>query len=177
MLAEKYAQEIRTVLAKYPPEQRCSAVMPLIYLAQQEKMYVDRRDMAEIAEILGMSPTEVVSVVGFYSLYYDQPKGVYHIQVCTDLPCALRGAEQFLEQLCERLGIQPGETTPDGLITVEAVMCLAACDKAPMFQVQSGQGLEYYENQTVENALALIERLRTDAARRPGGAKRRNAHG
>jgi NADH-quinone oxidoreductase subunit E len=175
MLAEKYAQEVQAILAKYPPEQRRSAVMPLLYLAQRDKMHVDRSDMAEIAEILGMSATEVSSIVGFYSLYYDQPKGVYHIQVCTDLPCALRGAERFLNELCDRLGILPGETTADGLITVEPVMCLAACDRAPMFQVQSGQGLEYYENQTVENALALIDRLRADAARRLG-VKRRDGH-
>jgi NADH-quinone oxidoreductase subunit E len=175
MLAEKYAQEVQAILAKYPPEQRRSAVMPLLYLAQRDKMHVDRSDMAEIAEILGMSATEVSSIVGFYSLYYDQPKGAYHIQVCTDLPCALRGAERFLNELCDRLGILPGETTADGLITVEPVMCLAACDRAPMFQVQSGQGLEYYENQTVENALALIDRLRADAARRLG-VKRRDGH-
>ena len=148
------------------PTERRSAVMPLLYLAQREKMYVNREDMAEIAAILGITATDVASIVGFYSLYYDQPKGKYHIQVCTDLPCALRGAERFMEELCNRLGIQPGETTADGLITVEAVMCLAACDKAPMFQVQSGAGLQYYENQTVESALALIEQLRADAARR-----------
>ena len=69
----------------------------------------------------------------------------------------LRGADDFLQQLCEALGIQVGETTPDGLVTVEAVMCLAACDKAPMFQVQSGDGLTYHENMTVESTLELIE--------------------
>lgn len=173
MLAEKYAHEIQALLAKYPAEERRSAVMPLLYLAQRDKMFVSRQDMVEIAEILGISTTEVASVVGFYSLYYDQPKGRYHLQVCTDLPCALRGADKFLQELCSRLGIKPGETTADGLITVEAVMCLAACDRAPMFQVQSGEGLEYFENQTVENALSLIERLRLDAGRRQG----REAHG
>ncbi len=178
MLAEKYAQEIAAIPAKYPPDQRRAAVMPLIYLAQREKMYVERKDMAEIAEILGLLPTEVASIVGFYSLYYDKPGGKYHIQICTDLPCALRGAEEFLKQICERLGISPGETTSDGLITVEAVMCLAACDRAPIFQVQSGQGLQYYENQTVEGALALIEELRTDAARRRmNDGRGRDQHG
>lgn len=167
------AAEVQAILAKYPPDQRRSAVMPLLYLAQREKMYVDRQDMAEIAEILGMTPTEVASIVGFYSLYYDAPKGKYHIQVCTDLPCALRGADQFMQDLCARLGIKPGGTTPDGLITVEPVMCLAACDKAPMFQLQSGAGLKYYENQTLESALALIEQLRQDAAAKRG----RDAHG
>jgi NADH-quinone oxidoreductase subunit E len=73
--------------------------------------------------------------LGFYSLYYDEQRQ-YRMQVCTDLPCALRGADRFLEDLCGNLGIKVGETTPDGLVTLEAVMCLAACDKAPMFQVQ-----------------------------------------
>lgn len=172
MIREKYAQEIQAILAKYPPDQRRAAVMPLIYLAQRDQMYVDRQSMAEIAEILGITATEVASLVGFYSLYYDKPAGRYRLQVCADLPCALRGAEKFLQELCARLGIRPGETTADGLVTVEAVMCLAACDKAPMFQVQSGAGLTYHENQTVENALALIEELRAEASR-----KRRENHG
>lgn len=172
MFSEKYAREIEAILKKYPAEERRSAVMPLLYLAQRDKMYVSREDMAEIAKLLGMSMTQVMSVVGFYSLYYDKPQGKYRFQVCTDLPCALRGADRFLEELCARLEIEPGGTTEDGLITVEAVMCLAACDKAPLFQVQSGQGLEYYERQTVDNALSLIERLRLEAARRVG----RGAH-
>jgi NADH-quinone oxidoreductase subunit E len=159
-VAVKYAQEIQEILAKYPANQRRAAIMPLLYLAQQKQMYIDRQSMAEIAEILGITTTEVASIVGFYSLYYDQPAGRYRIQVCTDLPCALRGSEKFLAELCRRLNIGPGETTSDGLITVEAVPCLAACDRAPMFQLQSGQGLTYYENQTVETALALIEQLR-----------------
>lgn len=175
MLAEKFATEIQTILAKYPPEERRAAVMPLLYLVQRDQLYVDRHSMSEIAEILGISTTEVASVVGFYSLYYDQPGGKYRIQVCTDLPCALRGAEQFMEQLCQRLGIKPGETTSDSLFTVEPVMCLASCDKAPMFQVQSGGGLAYYEDQTVENALALIEQLRTEAANK-GSAKRKDEY-
>lgn len=175
MLAEKFATEIQTILAKYPPEERRAAVMPLLYLVQRDQLYVDRHSMSEIADILGISTTEVASVVGFYSLYYDQPGGKYRIQVCTDLPCALRGAEQFMEQLCQRLGIKPGETTSDGLFTVEPVMCLASCDKAPMFQVQSGGGLAYYEDQTVENALALIEQLRTEVGSK-GSAKRKDEY-
>jgi NADH-quinone oxidoreductase subunit E len=160
MLKEKYAQEIQTVLDKYPPDQKRSAVMPLLYLAQREQGYVTKAAMNEIAEILGISATDVGSIVGFYTLYYDEPGGKYRIQVCTDLPCALRGAQDFLEKLCENLGIRLGETTPDGLVTVEAVMCLAACDKAPMFQVQSGDGLSYHENQTMETAMNLVKNWR-----------------
>ncbi len=160
LLAEKYSDEVQTILAKYPPDQKRSAVMPLLYLAQREQGFVSYHSIQEIAEIVEISTTEVGSIIGFYTLYHDQPGGKYRIQVCTDLPCALRGAEQFLEELCDKLGIQAGETTPDGLITVEHVMCLAACDRAPMFQVQTGDGLSYHENQTVESAMRYIESLR-----------------
>ena len=159
-LAEKYVDDIQAVLEKYPADRKQSAVMPLLYLAQREYGYVTKQAMQEIAEILDMSATEVASIVGFYSLYYDEEGGKYRVQVCTDLPCALRGAEEFLEKFCENLGIQVGETTPDGLVTVEKVMCLAGCDKAPMFQVQTGEGLTYYENQTEESALKQVERWR-----------------
>lgn len=160
MIAEKYAAEIETILAKYPPDQKRSAVMPLLYLAQREGGYVTKSDMVEIGEILGITSTDVASIVGFYTLYHDRPGGMIRIQVCNDLPCALRGADEFLENLCENLGIEVGETTQDGLVTVEAVMCLAACDKAPMFQVQSGEGIAYYENQTISSALEVVNALR-----------------
>lgn len=159
-LAEKYPLEIEKILAKYPSDQKRSAVMPLLYLAQQESGYVNKQALQEIASILEVTPTEVASIVGFYTLYYAEPEGKYRLQVCNDLPCALRGADEFLDKLCENLGIQVGETTPDGLVTVEAVMCLAGCDKAPLYQVQSGAGLTYYENQTVASALELVEKLR-----------------
>ncbi len=172
MFAEKYADEIQAILTKYPPEQRRAAVMPLLHLAQRDQMYVTKQAMFEIADILGISSTDVASIVGFYTLYYDQAASTYRVQVCTDLPCALRGAEQFLEGLCQNLGIRIGETTPDGAVTVEAVMCLAACDKAPMFQVQSGEGLSYHENQTVESAVSLVDELRRKAQ-----VKRRDGYG
>jgi NADH-quinone oxidoreductase subunit E len=159
-LSEKYPEEVQAILAKYPADQKRSAVMPLLYLAQREGGYITKIALNEIAELLGISSTDVASIVGFYTLYYDEPAGKYRIQVCTDLPCALRGAEDFLEKLCENLGIRVGETTPDGMVTVEHVMCLAACDKAPMFQVQSGDGLSYHENQTVDSAMALIQSLK-----------------
>lgn len=159
-LQQKYASEIEAILAKYPPDQKRSAVMPLLYLAQREQGYITKQAMAEIAEVLEIATTEVASIVGFYSLYYDKPGGKYRIQVCTDLPCALRGAEEFVEKLCENLGIRVGETTPDGLVTLETVTCLAGCDKAPMFQVQTSEGLVYHENQTVESAMKLIDSWR-----------------
>lgn len=157
---ERHKDEIERILVKYPPEHKRSAMLPLLYLAQRDRGYITREDMAQIAEILEVSVTEVDGVVGFYTLLHDKPGGKYRIQVCTDLPCALRGAEAFLRQLEEALGIKAGETTPDGLITLEEVMCIAACDKAPVFQVQTGEGLTYHENMDLEKTLALIESWR-----------------
>jgi NADH-quinone oxidoreductase subunit E len=161
-LAEKYPQEVKRILAKYPPERKQSAVMPLLHLAQLEKGFVDRHMIVEIAGICGVTETDVAEIVGFYTLYHDKPEGKLRIQVCNDISCALRGADEFLAQLCERLGIPPGGTTPDGLVTVEAVMCLAACDKAPMFQVQGPAGISYHENMTVDKTMEFIETARKE---------------
>jgi NADH-quinone oxidoreductase subunit E len=138
--------------------------MPLLYLAQRDDNYVSPAELADIAQILDMSITDVASVVGFYTLYYDRPGGRYRIQVCTDLPCALRGAETFLQALCAEMGIAPGETTADGLFTIEEVKCLAACHRAPMFQVQGDGDIAYHENQSAETALQVIAALREKVA-------------
>ena len=159
-LKEKYADEIQKTFEKYPPDQERSAVMALLYMAQREHGYVDIHMINDIAELVGITSTEVAAIIGFYTLYHDEKAGKIRIQVCTDLPCALRGADKFLADLCSALGIQPGETTPDGLITIEAVMCLAACDKAPMFQAQTCDGIEYHENMTVEKTMALVDEWR-----------------
>ena len=159
-LAKKYPKEIKQIMAKYPPEHKRSAVMPLLYLAQREEGYVNKDALKDIAGMLDMTETEVASIIGFYTLYHDKKSGKYRMQVCTDLPCALRGADQFLELLCGNLGIKVGETTPDGLVTIEGVMCLAACDKAPMFQLQGPNGIEYHENMTVDRTMELIAALK-----------------
>ena len=162
-LQEKYAKDIEAVLEKYPEDRKRSAVMPLLYLAQREGGFITKQDMADIGEILGITQTEVASIVGFYTLYRDEQAGKYVVQVCTDMPCSLRGAEEFLEKLCDNLGIQVGETTEDGLVTIEEVKCLAGCDKAPMFQVQTADDIAYHEDQTVESIMELIEKWRKEA--------------
>ena len=168
MLADKYRTEIDAILAKYPPGSERSAAMPLLYLAQKEYGHITPAALQEIADLIGVEPTQVGSLVGFYTLYHDQTEGRFRLQICTDLPCALRGAETFAEKVCENLGVKLGETTPDGMITVEAVMCLAGCDHAPMFQVQDADGIHYHEEQTVESALQVVEGLRRRATE--GGA-------
>lgn len=161
-LKEQYGKEIEQILKKYPDDQRRSGVMPLLYIAQREDGYVTKIDMQDIADILNIAITEVATIVGFYTLYHEKPGGKYRIQVCNDLPCALQGADEFLERLCANVGIKVGETTEDGIVTVEGVMCLAGCDTAPMFQVQTGDGLTYHENQTLEGALDLIKKWRRE---------------
>ncbi len=159
-LAEKYPKEIEEIFSRYPAEFKRSAVMPLLYLAQRDEGYITKAAMQEIADMLEIGVTDVGALIGFYTLYHDKKEGKYRMQVCTDLPCALRGADEFMNALCSNLGIKVGETTPDGLITLEAVTCLAACDKAPMFQLQKADELEYHENMTVDRTMELIQALR-----------------
>ncbi len=163
-LAKKYPKEVKQILSKYPSEGKRSAVMPLLFLAQREEGYINKSAMQDIAEMLDITETDVAAVVGFYTLYHDKKEGKYRIQVCTDLPCALRAADKFLDDLCANLGIKVGETTPDGTVTLEAVTCLAACDKAPMFQTQGPDGIKYHENMTVGKTIELVEVLRKSTA-------------
>lgn len=160
-LAKKYPKEVKQILSKYPPEGKRSALMPLLFLAQRDEGYINKAAMQDIAALLDITETEVAGVIGFYTLYHEKKEGKYRMQVCTDLPCALRGAEKFMDDLCGNLGIKVGETTPDGAVTVEAVTCLAACDKAPMFQTQGPEGIKYHENMTVDKTMELIHTLKS----------------
>lgn len=155
----KYEERIARHLAKY--ETKRSAVMPLLYIAQEEYGWVNDEGIEEVAEILDLDPTQVKSVAGFYTMYSEKPKGKYWLQVCTDLPCALRGADEFHAWLKEELGVEEGGTTEDGLFTVEHVMCLAACDKAPMLQCN----FHYVENLDQEKMKDLLAKWREEATK------------
>ena len=156
MWTQKEQQALDKILKNYPDKQ--SAIIPALYLAQQEKNWLDDEDIAAVAQALDVPVTHVHSIIGFYTLFRKEPAGKYMVQVCTDLPCALRGADDFFQRLCQRLGLGPeGGTTEDGLFTVEQVVCIAACDKAPCLQIN----LEYYENLTDEQIDAVIADLRS----------------
>lgn len=155
-LLDRRRDDIEHHFAKYPD--RKSAIMPLLFIAQEEYGYITDEAMQEVADLVGVSPTHVKGVVGFYTMYYDEPKGKYLLQICTDLPCALRGAEEFSEHVCDHLGVKPGETTEDGLFTVENVMCVGACDRAPVMQVN----FHFYENLTEEKVNEIIAALRRE---------------
>lgn len=153
-LRHKAKYEIDAILSKYPTKR--SAVLPLCHLAQKEYGYMTPEAVREVAEILELDPTEVQGLIGFYTLLHENPTGQYVIEVCDDLPCSLRGADQFVDHVCKKLGVQIGETTNDGLFTAQTVMCVAACDKAPVAQVN----LEYHENLDADKFDELVERLR-----------------
>ncbi|HQV26557.1 MAG TPA: NAD(P)H-dependent oxidoreductase subunit E [Thermoflexales bacterium] len=133
MLRTNRAADIEKVLAKYPTKR--SAVMPLLNLAQEEYGYCSPEAIREVAAICDLDPTEVKSVVGFYTMYYEEKVGTTVIDVCDDLPCALRGADGFIAHCERKLGIKAGETTANGKITLHSVMCVAACNRAPVAQV------------------------------------------
>lgn len=164
-LAQKYADRIQAHFAKYPDKR--SAVMPLLYIAQEEYGYVSQQGIEEVAALCEMDPTQVKSIAGFYTMYSEKPKGKFWLQVCTDLPCALRGADEFHKQLKEYLGVEEGGTTEDGMFTVEHVMCLAACDRAPMLQCN----FHFHEDLNMDKVKALIEEWRAEAAKKPGKKK------
>lgn len=155
-LQEKYADRVAWALNKYPDKR--SAVMPLLYIAQEEYGWVSPEGIDEVAELCDMDPTQVKSIAGFYTMYSEKPKGKYWLQVCTDLPCALKGADKFHKDLKEHLGVEEGGTTEDGLFTVEHVMCLAACHNAPMLQCN----FHYHENLDMEKMKVLLDEWRAE---------------
>ncbi len=158
LLQEKYPEEIQGILARFPHKK--SAVLPLMHLAQEAYGFTSREAMREVAAILDLDPTHVLSLAGFYTLYYEEPVGQFVLEVCNDLACALRGAEEFVEMVSRKLDIPVDGTTNDGLFTLKTVMCLAACDRAPMLQCN----LKFEEDLDEAKFDQLISRLRAEAA-------------
>jgi NADH-quinone oxidoreductase E subunit len=154
MLREKYGKEIDEILGRYP--ERRSALIPLLYLAQQAEGYVSEQAMTDIAGLLRLTPPQVYEVVTFYTMLNLKPVGRFHIQVCKSLMCALVGSDTILSWLKTKLGIGPGETTPDKLFTVSAVECLAACGTGPMMQIND----DYYERLTEQKVDQILADLR-----------------
>ncbi|TMA44181.1 MAG: NAD(P)H-dependent oxidoreductase subunit E [Deltaproteobacteria bacterium] len=146
--------EYRALLTRYP--QRRAALMPTLWLAQREFGWLSLPVMEYVATLMELPLAWVTSVASFYTMYWKEPKGRWHIQLCRNLPCALRGAGAIQVAVERRLGIGDGERTADGRFSLEEVECLASCGTAPVLQVNN---TEYHENLTVARALELIERL------------------
>lgn len=162
-LQRRFPAEIQTAIDRHPEGRQASAVISLLYLAQAAYGRLTKEAIEEVASILSMDPTQVRGVAGFYSLFYERPHGGFVLHYCNDLPCALRGADDFLPKLEEALGCKVGQTSDDGLFSLECVMCLAACDRAPMMQVN----LQYYHDLTVDSLKEIVAELRSLAATGP----------
>ncbi len=147
-------EEIARLRGLYPRPR--SALIPALHAAQAEAGFLSEDAMADVGEILGLPLTEVMSVATFYEMFHLEPPGRYHIRFCTNLSCHLNGCDGVLAHLCERLGIRPGETTADGLVTLEAVQCLAACEEAPVMLINA----ERHARVTATAIDALVARLR-----------------
>jgi NADH-quinone oxidoreductase subunit E len=167
MLLETHKSEIETILERYADQH--SAVLPLLYIAQDTYGHLTDDAIAEVAQILNMPVTDVYEVVGFYTLFYDRPVGTWMLQVCDDVPCCYLGAEELITALKDSLGIKEEETTSDGMFTLQRVKCLAACDRAPMLQAN----LDYVYDVTPDRVDALLADLRSRAAE----AKKRGVSG
>jgi NADH-quinone oxidoreductase subunit E len=157
-LLDNYKDQVDHHLSKYPADQSRSAVMPLLYIAQEHYGYVNQDGIEDVAEILDMDPTQVKSIAGFYTMYRERQKGKIWLHVCTDLPCALRGADEFHHELLNELGIEDGGTTEDGMFTAEHVMCLGSCDTAPMLQAN----FRFHENLDMDIMRELLDKWRKD---------------
>jgi NADH-quinone oxidoreductase E subunit len=147
-------RRIDELLGRFP--RQGSALLPALYLIQEEKGHVPEEAMAYVAGKIGVSPAFVAGVVSFYTLFHPRPVGRHHIQVCRTLPCALRGSEEILRYLKTRLGIQEGETTADGKFSLVAVECLGACDAAPMCQVND-RDAGLLDRRQVDELLATLK--------------------
>lgn len=152
MISEQAKQRMRDLVARYPVAR--SAVMPALYIAQDEEGYITREALEAVAEAIGLTVDDVESVATFYTMYYQRPPGKKIVKVCTSISCYLRGCDALVEHLEERLGIQRGETTPDGNYTLLTAECLASCGTAPVLQVND----EFVENVTLEMADALVDK-------------------
>jgi NADH-quinone oxidoreductase subunit E len=146
-------------VAKYPPDQAQSAVMACLAIVQQEQGWVSSDSERAVAEHLGMAPIAVHEVTTFYNMYNQKPLGTYKLNVCTNLPCQLRGGAQALQHLEAKLGIHIGETTPDGLITLQQSECQGACADAPVLLVNDRTMCSFMSHERLD---ALVDGLRAE---------------
>lgn len=146
-----------TIVARYPPDRRRSAVLPALYLVQQQQRYITANAMRYVAGLLGITAADVEDVVSYYSMFYTRPVGTFVLSVCRTLSCALNGAERVTEEICDKLGIRLGEADATGTFTLFEVECLGACDRAPVVMVNDA----WHECLRPEDAAKLLDDVRT----------------
>jgi NADH-quinone oxidoreductase E subunit len=147
-------KKFEATVARYPRKE--AALLPVLCLAQKEFGHLGQEAIDYVARLMGQPPARVSGVVSFYTMLNMKPIGSHHIQICRTLPCALRGAERLTSFISKTLGIEVGQTTPDGRFTLSEVECLASCGTAPMMQIND----DYYENLTDEKVTDILAALK-----------------
>lgn len=154
--SQENLEKVDRIIARYPEGKQKSALLPLLHLAQEQYGWLSTETMDYVASLLNIEPIEVYEVASFYSMYNLKPVGKYMFEVCQTGPCMLKGCDDIIEYIGEKLNIKPGETTADGMFTLKTVECLGACGYAPMMQM----GKFYKEHLTKEKVDAIIEECR-----------------
>jgi len=158
MISEETKTRFAREVAKYPADQKQSAVMACLTIVQQEQGYVSVESEQEVADYLGMAPIAVHEVTSFYNMYNQKPVGKYKLNVCTNLPCQLRDGERALAHLKSKLGVGENETTADGLFTVQQCECLGACADSPVLLVNDTTMCSFMSNDKLDQ---MIDGLRS----------------
>ena len=153
-------KKVSEIIGRYPEGKQKSALLPVLHLAQEQFGWLSVETMDYVAALLSLEPVEVYEVATFYSMYNLKPVGKYSFEVCQTGPCMINGSGDIIAYIGERLGINPGETSADGLFTLKTVECLGACGYAPMMQL----GKHYREHLTKDKVDAIIEECRNNAA-------------
>jgi NADH-quinone oxidoreductase E subunit len=148
--------EMESHLTKYPPERKRSALIPLLFVIQRERGWVDNAGVNFLARFLDLEVTDVWETATFYSMFNLRKVGKYHIQVCKTLSCRIMGEPEITGHICEKLGIHVGETTPDEKFTISRVECLGSCGTAPMMQIN----FDYHEDLTLEKVDEILDSLK-----------------
>ena len=152
--SDAVVEEMSSHLAKYPPERSRSALIPLLFVVQRERGYVDNAGVNFLAKFLGLEVSDVWETATFYSMLNMRPVGRHHIQICKTLSCKIMGEPDITNHICSKLGIKPGGTTEDGKFTVSLVECLGSCGTAPMMQI----GFDYHEDLTIEKVDSILDK-------------------
>ena len=163
MLSEEAARAFEREIAKYPADGKASAVIACLAVLQREHGYISKESEELVAEALGMPVIAVHEVTTFYNMFNQEPVGRFKLNVCTNLPCQLRGGQRALEHLCASLGVEEGGTSADGAITVQKAECLGACADAPVLLVNDLQMVSFMNDQRLDELVSL---LREQAAAR-----------
>ena len=162
-LSQSAARAFEREIAKYPPEQRASAVIACLAVLQREHGWISPQSEELVAEALGMPVIAVHEVTTFYNMFNQQPVGRFKLNVCTNLPCQLRGGQHALEHLCGALGVGEGGTTADGEFTVQQSECLGACADAPVMLVNDEQMVSFMNDQRLDELVSLLRAQKAPA--------------